>query len=132
VIAPTEVVVDIHIDVGRLGLIEPELIDTVVNGLRSVMRYLKMIDGSLAPARQPRFITTRDNRTSEHDGILYTLVAAGAYVTAGQRLAYITDFHGRILQEVTAPQAGAVLVIVKTPAIKKGERVAVIAIASPH
>ena len=118
------------VEVGRLGLIEPRNIELVVSGSLSVMRYLKMLPGDPAPAPEPWFITVRDNLASEHDGIVYPVVSAGAYVTAGQRLAYITDFHGRRVQEIIAKRAGAVLVLVTTPAIRKGETVAVVGVTS--
>lgn len=116
------------VEVGRLGLIEPRNIDTVVHGLLSVMRHLRMLEGDATPAPSPWFITRRDNLAAAHDGILTAHVPAGAYVTAGQRLASITDFHGRPLQEITAKNAGAVLSIITTPAVKRGETVAVVAV----
>jgi predicted deacylase len=95
-----------------------------------VLRPPRHIDGEPTPAVAPWFITRRENLASQHDGIVYPLVSAGAYVTAGQRIAYVTDFHGGHLQDITTPPAGAVLVIVTTPAINKGETVAVVLTAS--
>jgi uncharacterized protein len=115
------------VEVGRLGIIDPKSITTVVDGLLSVMRHLRMIDGAPLPAKHPWFIQRRVNLAAEHDGIFYPLVQAGWYVTAGTLLGYITDFHGQRLQEVTATEPGPLLVIISTPAVNKGETIAVIA-----
>jgi uncharacterized protein len=116
------------VEVGRLGFIEPKNIAMVVDGLMSVMRHLRMLEGEPARAKEPWFISRRVYSTSEHDGIFYALVAAGAHVPRGTLLGYVTDFHGRRVQEVVASDAGALLSIVATPPIKKGETIAVIAV----
>lgn len=116
------------VEVGRLGLIEPKNIALVVDGLLSVVRQLRMLEGDPSPSRQPWFIQRRVSLASEHDGIWYSLVAAGSYVSRGMLLGYVTDFHGRRLQEVVATEPGALLSIVATPPIKKSETIAVIAV----
>jgi predicted deacylase len=117
------------VEVGRLGLIEPKAMTIVVEGLVSVMRHLRMLDGDPSPSREPWFIQRRVSLASDHDGIWHSLIAAGTYVSRGMRLGYVTDFHGRQVQEVIATEAGALLSIVATPPIKKGETIAVIAVA---
>jgi predicted deacylase len=108
-------------------MIEPRLTATVVDGLLSVMRHLRIIEGAPSPAKQPWFIQQRVNLTSEHDGMFYPLAQAGWYVTPGTLLGYVTDFHGRRLQEITATEPGPLLTIIATPPVKKGETIAVIA-----
>ena len=119
------------VEVGRLGLIEPRNISTVVDGLLSVMRHLRMLAGEPLRPASPWFIQRRVNLAADDDGIFYPLVRAGAYVTKGMRLGYVTDFHGRRTQDIVATETGAVLSIVATPPVKRGETIAVIAVAAP-
>lgn len=119
------------VEVGRLGLIEPKNITTVVDGLLSVMRHLRMLDGEPSRPASPWFIQRRVNLAADDDGIFYPLVRAGAYVTKGARLGYVTDFHGVKTQDVVATEAGAVLSIIATPPVKRGETIVVIAVAAP-
>jgi len=51
-------------------------------------------------------------------------VERGHTVAAGSLIGRVTDFHGRVLEEVRAPFAGEVLYVIGTPAISKGEPVA--------
>jgi predicted deacylase len=118
------------VEVGRLGLIEPRNISTVVEGLLSVMRHLRMLDGEPLRPASPWFIQRRVNLAADDDGIFYPLVHAGAYVTKGMRLGYVTDFHGRRTQDIVATEIGAVLSIVATPPVKRGETIVVIAVAA--
>ena len=52
------------------------------------------------------------------------LIHDGDTVATGTRIGRITDFHGNVLQDVTAPFAGIVLYVLGTPPISKGEPVA--------
>lgn len=113
------------VEVGRLGLIDQAQIDLVVRGLTSVMRHLRIVDGAPAPAVSPWFTTRRLTVAAEHDGLFYPSVTAGAVVETGASIGYVTDFHGRTVQEVRAPERSEVLVIVGTPAISARETLVV-------
>lgn len=116
------------VEVGRLGRIEPGATATITRGLLSVLRHLQMLPGTPKPAARPWFVTDRRALEAERDGLFYPLVKAGAIVTAGTRLGFVTDFHGTRVQEVTAPESGTVLTLVATPAISRGETIATLAV----
>ena len=44
----------------------------------------------------------------------------------GSRIGHITDFHGRVIEEVVASFDGEILYIIGTPPVSKGEPVAMI------
>ena len=106
---------------GRLGLVEPELIDKIVVGVERIMIQLGMADGQLTTQEGQTFFPVRSYVESEHSGIFYPLKEAGDYVTRGTYLGYVTDFFGKHLQEVYAPETGVILLILGTPAVNKGE-----------
>jgi predicted deacylase len=118
------------VEVGRMGLIEPKNLTTILEGLMSVMRHLRMLDGEPNPAKQPWFITRRINLAADQDGLFYPVVHAGDFVPKGTSLGYLTDFHARRTQEVVAPESGAVLSIFATPAANKGDTLVVLAATS--
>jgi hypothetical protein len=53
--------------------------------------------------------------------IFYPAVERGQTVKKGAAFGRITDFHGKTLEEVTAPFDGQVLYVVGTPPVSKGE-----------
>ena len=60
---------------------------------------------------------------SNYNGILYTLVDKGQYITKGTLLGYTTDYWGNILEEYHSPFTGLVLTVIVVPVINKGEQV---------
>ena len=60
---------------------------------------------------------------SSFTGIFYPLVDKGHTVAEGAVIGRVTDFHGKVLEEIKAPFAGEILYVVGTPAMNKGEPV---------
>lgn len=106
---------------GRLGLVEPELVEKIVSGVEDIMIELKLMAGKIQEPSGQTFFPVRSYVSSEHDGIFYPLKKAGDYVSKGTHLGYVTDFFGNHLQEVYAPENGVILLIIGTPPINKGE-----------
>lgn len=112
----------ITVESGFLGTSDPKSVQQVVDGVYSVMRHLKMMDGSPLKNR-PVFLDPVEVLTSPATGILYANVERDQKVTKGHLLAQITDFFGKPIAEVRAPFDGIVLYIVATPPITKGQPV---------
>lgn len=117
------------VEVGRLGRIEPTNTTLIVDGLLNVAQHLGIIEGPANAARQTSFVVERRYLDAEYDGLFFPLVNAGDTVAAGAHLGYITNFHGQVVQELTAPSAGTVLVIVATPPVNKGDEIVTLATA---
>lgn len=111
----------IDFECGRLGLVEPELVAKITTGIERIMTYLKMKEGKLAEFMGQTFFPTRAYVDSDYDGIFYPSKKAGDYVTKGTHLGYVTDFFGKHIQEVRAPETGVILLIIGTPPVNKGE-----------
>lgn len=114
----------IAVEAGHSGTVEPEDVQLLVNGSLNVMRYLKMLPGSVAPLHHPVWIGKVDTVESEQPGIFYPLVQRGTYVAQGMTIGYVTDYFGRTVFEAKAPSAGVVLYICAVPSMKKGDTVA--------
>lgn len=117
------------VEVGARGVLDETNLRTVVDGLMSVMRHLQMLPGQPARTRSPWFITERAFVSAPDDGMFFPDVRAGDHVTRGDRLGRLTDLYGRPQPDVLAPATGAVLVIIATPAINKGDTLAVVAVS---
>lgn len=115
------------VEVGRLGNVEPDLIAQVTSGLDRLLVHLGMRDGTVSPAGPLHMVRARATVTSHATGIFHPAVRAGEDVVAGASIGYITDFHGRRLENLRAPAAGHVLHVLATPAVSKDEAVATLA-----
>ena len=84
---------------GRLGVIEPELINKIVVGVEQIMTHLEMLEGELNNTPSQLFFPERSYVSSNFNGIFYPLKKAGDYVSKGMHVGYITDFFGKHVQE---------------------------------
>jgi predicted deacylase len=112
------------VESGFLGVTDEKSTAAIVRGVESVMRYLKMIDGTPARVKKPVYLDPAEVLNSPATGILYPRVERNAMVKNGAVLAHITDFFGKKIAEVKAPFAGVVLYVVATPPISEGQPVA--------
>jgi predicted deacylase len=120
----------IVVEAGHAGTVEADDVALLVNGTLSTMRALKMLPGEARPIENPVWIQSLSDVTSPDDGIFYPLVKRGAYVEAGMKLGYVTDFFGKTIFEARAPVAGVILHIDAVPSLKKGDGIANIGVVA--
>jgi len=114
----------ITVEAGHAGTVETDDVAVLVNGTMSVMRHLKMLPGMPTPTDSPVWIDHLADVASEQGGIFYPVARRGAYVNAGMKLGYVTDYVGKILFEARAKEAGVLLYVRAVPSINKGDTVA--------
>jgi predicted deacylase len=115
------------IESGLLGRSDAESVETIVEGVRGVLRELRMLEDGPAAVSRPVYLDPAVVVASPETGILYWRVERDQMVTKGALLAHITDFFGNRIAEVESPLDGVVLYVVATPPISKGQPVACIA-----
>jgi hypothetical protein len=115
-------------EAGHAGTTDPDDIAALVSGCVNVMRYLRMIPGAAAVIENPVWIERAVAVASEQTGIFAPLVKRGAYVQAGMKIGYVTDYVGKVLYEARAPESGVILFIRAVPSMTKGETVASIGV----
>ncbi len=108
-------------EAGGQGIWTAEGVALHRQGLDRLLRHLGMTDGP-APAPLPstlleRFLWLR----SEQDAFWYPAVAVGDVVRQGQELGRVLDYQGNVLQTAPSPADGAVLFLVTSLAINKGD-----------
>ena len=116
----------IAVEAGHAGTTNAEDVDVLVDGIRNVMRHLKMLPGAVAPVEHPIWLAHSTTLTSEYDGIFYPLARPEAYVTKGTTIGYVTDYFGNKIWDVPSPVSGVIIYIGAVPSMKKGDNVAVI------
>jgi uncharacterized protein len=113
-------------ETGYLGMPAEEMVQLNEAGAFRLMRYLRMVPGTVELVERPVYLERTVVLTSPETGIWYPQVGRGQRVGEGNAIGYLTDFFGTRVGEVRAPFAGAVLYVVGTPAMSKGEPVGMI------
>lgn len=114
------------VESGYLAVIDEESIARIERAVAGWLRELGMRPTGPPPVAAPIWIDRSEVLTSAATGIFSATVARNDTVAAGTVIGRITDFHGRVLQEIKSPFAGIVLYVLGTPPISKGEPVAFI------
>lgn len=113
-------------ETGYLGLPEPEMVRRNVAGAFRLLRFLGMIDGQPERVEAPLWLERTEVLRSPDTGVWHPLVERAQTVAAGAPIGILTDFFGNELARILAPFAGEVLYVIGTPAMSKGEPVAMI------
>lgn len=114
------------IESGGMGEIHTDDILRIERGIAGLMKHLKMRADGPDPVAAPVLLERTEVLRGNQTGIFYALVEKGQTVAQGAVIGRITDFHGKVLEEIRAPFAGEILYVIGTPAMNKGEPVAFI------
>ena len=117
------------IESGGLARTDEESIARIERGIAGLMKHLGMRPEGPAPVEHPIMLERSEVLRSGVTGIFYPAVERGHTVAQGTLIGRITDFHGRVLEEIRSPFAGEILYVIATPPISKGEPVAYVATA---
>ena len=113
-------------EAGGLGIPTTDAVSINVRGALRVMRHLEMLPGPRERVERPRWIEPSEVLTSPETGIWYPAVEPDQVVSAGDSLGRVTGYFGQTLADVRAPLDGVVLYVVASPAMTKGEPVAMV------
>lgn len=106
---------------GYLGRTDEESIVRNIKGIFNVMRLFGMVEGEPQMLLEPVWIDRYEVVYSDADGLFYPLTEMGYYAKEGEKVGYLTDYLGNMIQELRAPFTGIVLYILHTPPANKGE-----------
>lgn len=117
----------IVVEFGDMGVVDPEILEFAIKGIKNVMKTIGMLEGEPFVAEHPTYILDEYVLFSDSDGIFYSLVDKGDYVEKDRLMGYVTDYWGNRIQEFRAPISGIVVVTLIAPAVNKGGHVIEIA-----
>jgi predicted deacylase len=110
----------VTIEVGGGGGCREETITAHVDGIRSAMRYFRMLDGAPAMRRDYRMVSGTFDRAAS-GGFFLGRVRPGDGCAAGQTVGVILDHFGTERQVISAPHDGVVLWIRRRASIQPGD-----------
>jgi predicted deacylase len=113
-------------EVGAVGVPTEEMIALNVTGAFRVMRYLGMLPGTKEMVEHPRWIEPSEVLTSPESGTWHPVVVPDQRLEEGALVGRLTDYFGEMIAEVRSPIAGVVTYVVVSPAMGKGEPVAMV------
>jgi uncharacterized protein len=112
------------IESGGLARTDEASIARIERGIAGLLRHLEMQADGPTPVAKPIWIGKSVVIRSGATGLFHPMVERGHTVATGTPLGYVTDFHGKVLENVVAPFAGEILYIIGTPPTSKGEPLA--------
>jgi predicted deacylase len=113
-------------ETGYLGLPDPLMVQQNVDGALRVLRHLRMLPGNVETVK-PVWLGRYEVLTSPETGVWHHAVERGHTVAEGAIIGRLTDFFGDEIAVIRAPFDGEVMYVVATPAMSKGEPVAMVA-----
>ena len=115
------------------GHARPEDVDCYARGLANVLKFLDIADLPAAGLPEPYEPLelygsgdTDKSVSATKSGLVWLQVKPGDRVQAGQKLAFIRDLEGRIIEEIVSPQDGFVVGVRATPRVFSGDNLTVL------
>lgn len=108
-------------ETGMLGRVDSESIALAETGVFNLLRHFRMLPGEPQRVEHPVWIDRNVVLRSPATGTFHAWVQPGQTVARGTAIGVVTDFFGRVIEEVRAPFAGVVLYVVATPPVSQGE-----------
>lgn len=109
------------LEVGDRGEEDERAIAAGFNSLVNGLKHLGMIPGQPVPwAGRPVYLERGHILLSKEGGVFERSVMVGEWIEKDGLFGQVFDFDGSLLEEVRAPEAGVVLTVISSPAIKPG------------
>ncbi len=105
-------------EAGGVGLLQPEAVDLLMNGVHRVLAHLGMIDTPVEEVQPPVVLNSFEWLYCENAGMFYSRVSVGDEVEGGQVIGRVGSLYGDTLEEIVAPVSGKVLFLTENPAVK--------------
>src|SRR5439155_8323203 len=115
-------------EAGRSGPVEIGDAARLSAGVPNVMAHRKMGGSIASPVHNPVSLEQILALYAARYGMFHPTVDRDAHVAKGARVAIVTDYLNRSLQDVTAPEAGIIMFIRAVPSLKKGDTLASIGV----
>lgn len=109
--------VGLSFEAGKLGNVQSEAVLLNKNGIYLVMKNLGMYHSNIQPSLQLKKYANQVYIKAEKQGIFYTEMKAGDYVTKNEEIGYITDVFGDTIKKIRATANGVILYMIATPPV---------------
>ena len=114
-------VVSILAEAGGNGTLDETDVRVHLEGMRNVLRYLKMVAGDpVLPRRQLR-ATDWHNTRAKRSGLMHLRVKVGEVLAQGQEVAEIRDVFGCVVETVRVERPGVAMLVWAHKAVNTGD-----------
>jgi predicted deacylase len=113
-------------EVGGMGVPTEDMVELNVRGAFRVMRHLEMLPGPHESVERPVWIEESEVLVSPDTGTWHAAVRPDQRVEQGTVLGHLTNYFGETIAEIRSPLTGKVLYVVVSPAMGKGEPMAMV------
>ncbi|MFI5310144.1 MAG: succinylglutamate desuccinylase/aspartoacylase family protein [Gemmatimonadales bacterium] len=114
-------------EAGHAGVVTKAETDALVDGSLNVLKALKMVGGPTTPVPRVTWVGADQRVRADSGGMFYPSVTKGSKVEKGAKVGWITDYVGRPMGDVLAPQAGVVTFIRPVPSLTRGATIVTVA-----
>jgi len=111
----------VFVEAGGRGNRDEGSILYMEHGITNVMKSLKMIKGEINIYDPVIYLSPEESVVSQVDGLFYSEVSCGQYVSKDAMLGYTTDYFGKRIEEYRSPITGIVIMAYDTPVVNKDE-----------
>ena len=108
-------------EIGNLGLWSEEEVQTYVNGVENVLRFLDVLSGDAWESKDSVMLDHMEGLDATDTGCWYPCVQLDQPIKAGDKVGEVRDFFGNVLSEYFCPCDGVVLYIIASLAINAGD-----------
>ena len=95
---------------------------------KNAMYFLKMLPEKPKPHPEPIIYETINYPKSSTTGFFKASVVIGEKVSTGQEIGTVTDYFGNLVETLTSPVDGTVMMVNQMPAIKDDQSVMAIGV----
>jgi len=107
-------------EAGGVGQLQEDAVELLMNGVKRVMRQMKMLANEQAlDTSASTILTAFEWLYSKHAGMFYPRVAAGDLVDQGREIGTIGSLFGDTLETIIAPVTGRVLFLTINPSVQE-------------
>jgi predicted deacylase len=117
-------------EAGGMGVPTADMVALNVRGAFRVMRFLGMLTGPREMVEAPVWIEPSEVLLSPDTGTWHPVVTVDQPVAQGDLLGTLTDYFGELIAEIRSPLAGFVVYVVVSPAMGKGEPMAMVGVST--
>ena len=116
------------VESGENGSRRPRDVKAIVGGITRTLSVLGMLPTPSRPApERPSYFDGTSSVPVKHSGVWHPTSTTGRYIKQGDVIGTLRDYHGRVLETVTAPVGGYALYGLAGPPVRQGDSVLTIA-----
>ena len=115
------------------GHTRPEDVDCYTRGLANLLRFLEITELPAAGLPEPyKPVEVRGMGNTDRglnastSGLAWLLIKPGDHIRAGQKIGYLRDLEGRIIEEILSPRDAFVIGVRATPRVFAGDNLAIL------